>query len=1345
MVIKLPSISFAYVVLLLFQFFNYTLNAQNFEHAEFASALNGLSDNNGVAVADYDGDLDLDIFIVAKEQDDPNNAFSTSKLFRNNNDGSFTDVTIAANLDNLFPIQEYADTYPGLDGVKMGVFWGDYDNDGFPDLFFTHSFKLQLFHNQGDGTFLEVTTAAGINRRNNCRNTGATWVDYNNDGYLDIFVNEWGTCGNLLYKNKGDGTFEDVSQSSKIASGEPYLSFSMLPFDFNGDGWLDFYVCNDKSGPNKLFINQNGTTFIDETTLYNVGVTLLDAMGITVGDYNNDGSFEFFITGINENVLLESDQSNFYSEIATEKNVTPAGWGWGCKFSDFDLDGDEDLFVVNGFKSTPDQANVYFENLHVEGQTIFERIDSGSVLNDATRSSEALDFDYDNDGDLDIYVTNSVGESSFYENKTLDDNQYANLNWVKLHLQGTTSNRDAIGSKVSITTNGGMQYRYHSGVGFLSQSLKPIHFGLSNANVISEIEISWPSGLVETFQGFETNIDIKFTEGSGYEILNVQPSLKIYGCTDPDSCNYNPEATFNDGSCEYIPTKDIMGNTESGFNNIETYTYALNDGATAVWSVEGGELLEGQGTDSVTIKWGIQEIGEITVYETNENCTGQPSYLYVNLNIDNGGLGDVSIARIWNEALLEAIRHDYARPTVHARNLFHTSVALFDVWAIYNDESRPYLIGNSINNFQSELLEFTPLEDDKETSLKKAMSYAAYRLLTHRFRSSPGGEESLERFNLIMDQLGYDTSFTSLDYQSGDAAALGNYVGQTLIDYGLEDGSGEAYDYQNTFYNAINGPLILDENGEGTGISDPNRWQPLSFETFIDQGGNLIIGDTPAFLSPEWGSVYPFALKEDDKELFQRGSGTYEVYHNPGIPPQLDITSNNESSDLYKWNFALVSKWSSHLDPTDGIMWDISPKSIGNIDIELFPNLFSEHSNFYNEIDGGDIGLGHALNPVTGEPYATQMVPRADYARVLAEFWADGPDSETPPGHWFTILNYVNDHPLLIKKFNGLGDVLTPLEWDVKTYFILGGAMHDAAITAWGIKGWFDYIRPISAIRYMSELGQSTDETLPNYHVGGIPLDEGFIEIVEAGDALSGINNEHVGKIKVYAWKGHDEINDAKTDVAGVGWILAENWWPYQRPSFVTPPFAGYISGHSTFSRAAAEVMTLMTGDAFFPGGMGEFVAKKDEFLVFEKGPSVDVVLQWATYRDASDQTSLSRIWGGIHPPADDIPGRLIGEQVGIDAYEFGVSYFSDEVNSEAAPEFKIYPNPMDNNEIFITNSSVNDIIRFFDCQGRLIEPWSIRFDEQNKITQVSLSESMANGLYVLNINNTSKVVIVKK
>jgi hypothetical protein len=299
------------------------------------------------------------------------------------------------------------------------------------------------------------------------------------------------------------------------------------------------------------------------------------------------------------------------------------------------------------------------------------------------------------------------------------------------------------------------------------------------------------------------------------------------------------------------------------------------------------------------------------------------------------------------------------------------------------------------------------------------------------------------------------------------------------------------------------------------------------------------------------------------------------------------------------------------------------------------------------------------VNPVTGQSYTPQIVPRGDYARVLAEFWADGPESETPPGHWFVILNEVNDHPLSTRRFAGGGPELDQLEWEVKAYFTLGGAMHDSAITAWGAKGWYDYTRPISALRAMADLGQSSNAALPSYHVNGITLEPGYIELVGEGDPLAGPSGEYIGKIKLLAWRGPGYIVNPMTDDAGVGWILAENWWPYQRPSFVTPPFAGYVSGHSTYSRAAAEVMTALTGDAFFPGGMSSFEIPSNQFLVFEEGPSVDMTLQWATYRDASDQCSLSRIWGGIHPPLDDIPGRLMGIEIGLDAFNLAADMFN--------------------------------------------------------------------------------------
>ena len=301
-------------------------------------------------------------------------------------------------------------------------------------------------------------------------------------------------------------------------------------------------------------------------------------------------------------------------------------------------------------------------------------------------------------------------------------------------------------------------------------------------------------------------------------------------------------------------------------------------------------------------------------------------------------------------------------------------------------------------------------------------------------------------------------------------------------------------------------------------IVDPNHWQPLSFEVFIDQSGNVFKGATPEFVGPEWGGVSPFALKDTDLKIYERDGYQYKIYHNPGPPPFLNNSKDSRSLDHYKWGFAMVSIWSSHLDPSDNVIWDISPRSIGNI--QKLPQKIEEYQEFYDFFNGGDNGKGHVLNPHTGKPYKSQLVPRGDYVRALAEFWADGPDSETPPGHWFTILNYVNDHPEFKKRFRGKGPVLDALEWDVKSYFVLGGAVHDAAIAAWGLKGWYDYIRPISALRNMADRGQNTDTKLPRYHSAGIPLYEGFIEIVREGDLLEGEKGEHRGKIKLYTWKG---------------------------------------------------------------------------------------------------------------------------------------------------------------------------------------------------------------------------------
>ncbi len=629
---------------------------------------------------------------------------------------------------------------------------------------------------------------------------------------------------------------------------------------------------------------------------------------------------------------------------------------------------------------------------------------------------------------------------------------------------------------------------------------------------------------------------------------------------------------------------------------------------------------------------------------------------------------DWSMARTWNEEMLFAISVDLGRPTIHARNLYHTSLAMYEAWAAYDQSHDNKLLGKTLGTYVCPF-DGAPIPSNPEelkAAREEALSFAMYRMMAHRFATSPGHSQIMPRINNLMETLGYDRFNTSMNYATGGPAELGNYIAEQIKFYGFIDGANEIGAYANQKYHPRNGIIYPQQQGNNE-LTDPNLWQPISVTGQISQDGSPLLS-TPGFLSAEWGDLVPFAYTPDDIITHQRDGLDWKMYHDPGHPPYLDTTQATGWDDMFKWSFMMVSIWGAQLDPDEETMWDVSPASIG--DIPYYPTTFEEFPEFYNMMEGGVYSsTGRDVNPKTGLPYEEQWVRRGDFVRVVAEFWADGPQSFTPPGHWYEIINHtILSHPDFERRWMGEGEIMDDLEYDVKLYFTIGGAMYDVAVSVWGMKGYYDYIRPVSAIRYLCQLGQSSDSTLANYHPGGTPLMDGYIEVVEEGDPLAGSNNENVGKIKLYTWKGPDHIDYADTvllqhpaDHAGVGWILGENWWPWQRPKFVTPPFAGYISGHSTFSSTAATVLETVTGDPFFPGGMGEFFAGQNEFLHFEVGPSTDIKLQWATYRDASDQCSLSRIWGGIHPPIDDLVGRHIGMEIGED----GVNYANNLFNGE--------------------------------------------------------------------------------
>jgi hypothetical protein len=615
---------------------------------------------------------------------------------------------------------------------------------------------------------------------------------------------------------------------------------------------------------------------------------------------------------------------------------------------------------------------------------------------------------------------------------------------------------------------------------------------------------------------------------------------------------------------------------------------------------------------------------------------GQIAALFIGLSlVARPAVAQPTTARIWNEQLLHAISIDTARPTVHARNLFHLSAAMYDAWAAYDDVATQYAHHEKLT------------APDIEAARNEAISYAAYNVIKHRFVTGPAGvgpgaAETAVDLSFQMTLLGYDPNFTST---VGDSpAAVGNRIAQSITSRSLSDGANEINNYVSPpGFAPVNSPMTFEL--PGTTMVDPNRWQALHFlGNRIDQFGRPINESTQRHLTPYWGQVAPFAMTAADRS-------PNGVYHDQGMPPGLNDRPNEAQ---FKQDALTLIRLSAQLDPNDGVMIDISPATRGNTPDAPFTNSYDQ--------------AGHTINPYTGQPYAPELVKRGDFGRLIAEFWADGPRSTAPPGHWNEIRNEVTEKMDLLgiqKRIGGTGAVVGDLEWDVKSMFALNGALHDAAIAAWNHKGVYDSSRPISFIRYMGQLGQSSDPGGPSYHPDGLPLEPGLVEVVTAQTTSPGQRHAHLagseGKIAVRSWQGAiDGVApfDHPSEISGVDWILAENWMPYQLISFVTPPFAGYVSGHSTFSRSAAEVLTLLTGTPYFPGGIFEYDIPVGSGLDFEYGPTTPVSLQFATYFDASDQASLSRLYGGIHPPADDFAGRRIGHEIGPATWELAMRYF---------------------------------------------------------------------------------------
>jgi hypothetical protein len=583
-----------------------------------------------------------------------------------------------------------------------------------------------------------------------------------------------------------------------------------------------------------------------------------------------------------------------------------------------------------------------------------------------------------------------------------------------------------------------------------------------------------------------------------------------------------------------------------------------------------------------------------------------------------------SVARRWDEALLDAIRRALPNPPVHARNLFHLSVAMWDAWAVYDPTATGYLTTDKV------------VASNVKQAREEAISYAAWGVLRSRFQSAAGSGDSLQEFDDVLTSLcfkpwvGAAASGTTPD-------AVGTRIARAVLGYGLTDGSNETGGYTNPDYGPINDPLVV-ASAARFQLNDPTHWQPLEIIGGFSQNG-IPTGTVQVAVATQWGRVSAFGTTTQD-------AGTPI---DPGPPPML---GDPTSDAALKAMIVEVIRDSSELDTKLGTKIDISPATRGA-----------------NPLGSND-GHGYTVNPATNQPYVPEPVNQADFLRVAAEFWADGPRSETPPGHWNVIANDASDKleasPAKL-HVAGQGPAVDRLEWDVKLYLALNAAVHNAAIVSWGLKGKYDSIRPISLIRYMGGLGQSSNPKGASYNASGLPLVPGLIEVITTQSSAVGQRHhalaKYVGRIAIKAWGGTP--NDRGTQVAGVHWMLATAWVPYQLPTFVTPSFPAYASGHSTFSRAAAEVLTAFTGSAYFPGGIATYTIDA-EALQFEHGPTIPVSLEWATYYDAADQAGQSRLFGGIHIQADDFTGRKLGSQCGLAAWSLASEYFAGAVKPGA-------------------------------------------------------------------------------
>ncbi len=515
---------------------------------------------NGVAAADYDNDGFLDIYMVSSDPHHPSSPGSANSLFKNNGDGTFTNVAKDANVEGIIDTT----SIPQNKLVEnFGASWGDFDNDGDVDLYLTNKGLDELYENLGDGTFRNITHSAGLDLLIR-DSASAVWFDLDNDGDLDLYVSSYGQHGlpassdNVMYRNNGDGTFANITATTGL--GEPGFTFVTMVLDVNRNGTADLYCVND-FGDNFFYLNNGDGTFREATRefgLENFG----HGMGVTLGDYDNDGLFDIYLTNIADDLeqewspLFRQTGSGYFQDVTRQTGTGITFWAWGCEFFDFDLDGDLDLYVVNGTFGNAFH-NLLFRN---NNNGTFEDFSQQSGADGQAEARGLCVADFDNDGRLDMFVANIRTTAHLYLNSMQDGN------YLKINLIGTQSNRDGRGAVVRITAANKTYHRPNDGVEFYGQSKTPIHFGLGEAQLVQKIKVEWPSGRQQEFHNIPANQTLTIQENSGIitgvQAANSTPPKDFALLNNyPNPLNNRTHIQFRVGARDHIKIEiyDILG------------------------------------------------------------------------------------------------------------------------------------------------------------------------------------------------------------------------------------------------------------------------------------------------------------------------------------------------------------------------------------------------------------------------------------------------------------------------------------------------------------------------------------------------------------------------------------------------------------------------------------------------------------------------------------------------------------------------------------------------------------------------------------------------------------------